>query len=105
MSRHIYVNRYAHPVGEPYRKLMEILADKEYFVITTNVDHQFQKAGIDKQRLFYTQGDYGLWQCSVPCATRPDLLLNPNQLQMVQPIALYVRSRSDSTYFTIPFKL
>ncbi len=67
MSRHIYENRYAHPVGEPYSKLLEIMRDKDYFVITTNVDHQFQKAGFDKQRLFYTQGDYGLWQCSAPC--------------------------------------
>ena len=67
MSRHIYINRYAHPVGEPYSKLLEIMRDKDYFVITTNVDHQFQKVGFDKQRLFYTQGDYGLWQCSVPC--------------------------------------
>ena len=67
MSRHIYINRYAHPVGEPYSKLLEIMRGKDYFVITTNVDHQFQKVGFDKQRLFYTQGDYGLWQCSVPC--------------------------------------
>ena len=46
------------------------MKDKDYFVITTNVDHQFQKAGFDKERLFYTQGDYGLWQCSVPCHKR-----------------------------------
>ena len=45
----------------------ELVKDKDYFVLTTNVDHQFQKAGFDKQRLFYTQGDYGLFQCSVPC--------------------------------------
>lgn len=43
------------------------MKDKDYFVVTTNVDHCFQKAGFDKERLFYTQGDYGLWQCSVPC--------------------------------------
>ena len=46
---------------------MEILKDKDYFVLTTNVDHQFQVAGFAKERLFYTQGDYGLWQCSKPC--------------------------------------
>lgn len=43
------------------------MEDKDYFVLTTNVDHQFQMAGFDKKRLFYTQGDYGLWQCSEPC--------------------------------------
>ncbi|MDE7395225.1 MAG: Sir2 silent information regulator family NAD-dependent deacetylase, partial [Clostridiales bacterium] len=44
-----------------------LVKDKNYFVITTNVDHCFQKAGFDKNRLFYTQGDYGLFQCSEPC--------------------------------------
>jgi NAD-dependent SIR2 family protein deacetylase len=66
-SRHIYYNRYV-PVPKPvYEKLLKLLKDKDYFVITTNVDHQFQKAGFDKQRLFYTQGDYGLFQCAKPC--------------------------------------
>ena len=50
-----------------YKRLFELVKDKDYFVLTTNVDHQFQKAGFDKHRLFYTQGDYGLWQCSEPC--------------------------------------
>ena len=66
-SRHILVNRYEAGVGQPYRDLLELVRDKDYFVLTTNVDHQFQLAGFDKQRLFYTQGDYGLWQCSKPC--------------------------------------
>lgn len=66
-SRHILVNRYDTPVGEPYSALLEIMNGKNYFVLTTNVDHQFQLAGFDKRRLFYTQGDYGLWQCSKPC--------------------------------------
>ncbi len=61
--RNIYVNRYMDPPRDTYNKLLDILKDKDYFVITTNVDHCFQKAGIDKSRLFYTQGDYGLWQC------------------------------------------
>lgn len=67
MSKHIYFNRYAEPVGKVHKQLLEIVKGKDYFVITTNVDHFFQKAGFDKKRLFYTQGDYGLWQCSVPC--------------------------------------
>ena len=66
-SRHILVNRYEAGVGQPYRDLLELVQDKDYFVLTTNVDHQFQLAGFDKKRLFYTQGDYGLWQCSKPC--------------------------------------
>ena len=66
-SRHIYYNRYV-PAPKPvYNNLLKLLKDKNYFVITTNVDHQFQKAGFDKQRLFYTQGDYGLLQCAKPC--------------------------------------
>lgn len=66
-SRYIYINRYMDVDNGTYRLLFELMKDKDYFVITTNVDHQFQKAGFNKHRLFYTQGDYGLWQCSVPC--------------------------------------
>lgn len=66
-SRYIFINRYRDRDNGTYKKLLELVKDKDYFVITTNVDHQFQKAGFDKQRLFYTQGDYGLLQCSEPC--------------------------------------
>lgn len=66
-SRYIYINRYMDAPKPVYAKLLELIKDKDYFVITTNVDHCFQKAGFDKERLFYTQGDYGLFQCSVPC--------------------------------------
>lgn len=66
-SRHIYVNRYMDIPSDLYTKLFDLVKDKDYFVITTNVDHCFQKAGFDKKRLFYTQGDYGLFQCSEPC--------------------------------------
>lgn len=65
-SRYIYVNRYMDAPKPIYQELFELVKDKDYFVITTNVDHCFQKAGFDKKRLFYTQGDYGLFQCSVP---------------------------------------
>lgn len=66
-SRYIYINRYEDHDNGTYKMLYELVKDKDYFVLTTNVDHQFQKAGFDKKRLFYTQGDYGLFQCSVPC--------------------------------------
>ena len=58
---------FACPVGEVYKTLLSLIEGKDYFVLTTNVDHQFQRAGFDKKRLFYTQGDYGLFQCSTPC--------------------------------------
>ena len=67
-SRHIYVNRYVDVPKPVYRNLLDLVYDKDYFVLTTNVDHQFQRAGFDKKRMFYTQGDYGLWQCSDPCS-------------------------------------
>ena len=66
-SRHIFYNRYAEAPVPVYQALLSLVKNKDYFVLTTNVDHQFQKAGFDKQRLFYTQGDYGLWQCSKAC--------------------------------------
>ena len=66
-SRQILVNRYEAGAGKPYCDLLRLVNGKDYFVLTTNVDHQFQLAGFDKQRLFYTQGDYGLWQCSRAC--------------------------------------
>ena len=66
-SRFIWCNRYMDIDNGTYKRLFELVKDKDYFVISTNVDHQFQKAGFDKTRLFYTQGDYGLFQCSEPC--------------------------------------
>ena len=66
-SRYIYINRYMDAPKPVYDNLYELVKDKDYFVITTNVDHCFQKAGFDKHRLYYTQGDYGLFQCSEPC--------------------------------------
>ena len=69
-SRHIMVNRYEKAPKPVYEELFELVKDKDYFVLTTNVDHQFQLAGFDKKRLFYTQGDYGLWQCSKPCCQK-----------------------------------
>ena len=69
-SRAIWINRYVKPPKPVYEELLGLLQGKDYFVITTNVDHQLQKAGFDKERIFYTQGDYGLWQCGKPCHKR-----------------------------------
>ena len=66
-SRYVMCNRYDPIPGHVYQQLLDLLRDRDYFVLTTNVDHCFQRAGFDKQRLFYTQGDYGLFQCSCPC--------------------------------------
>ena len=66
-SRYIYINRYMDAPEPVYDAILKLVQDKDYFVITTNVDHCFQKAGFEKKRLFYTQGDYGLFQCSEPC--------------------------------------
>ena len=66
-SRNIMCNRYDQPPSEVHLKLLKVLRDKDYFVLTTNVDHLFQANGFDKARLFYTQGDYGLFQCPTPC--------------------------------------
>ena len=66
-SRSIWINRYAPIPSDTYDLLLSLVGEKDYFVLTTNVDHCFQRAGFDKRRLFYTQGDYGLWQCSEPC--------------------------------------
>lgn len=66
-SRYIYINRYMDAPKPVYENLLQLVQDKDYFAITTNVDHCFQKAGFDKRRLFYTQGDYGLFQCSESC--------------------------------------
>ena len=69
-ARHIYYNRYIDAPKRVYQTLLETVRDKDYFVITTNVDHQFQRAGFDKKRLFYTQGDYGLFQSVDPAVRK-----------------------------------
>lgn len=66
-SKHIYHNRYQPGSLPLYQKLYQLVKDKDYFVITTNVDGQFQQAGFDPECFFEVQGNYGEWQCSVPC--------------------------------------
>lgn len=69
-SRYVSINRYMDAPVPVYEMLYRLVGEKDYFVLTTNVDHCFQKVGFDKQRLFYTQGDYGLFQCSLPCCQK-----------------------------------
>ena len=86
-SRHILVNRYDMPAGKPYLDLLQLVHNRDYFVLTTNVDHQFQLAGFDKARLFYMQGDYGLWQCSKPC--------HQKTYDNEQPVSQMVKTQKD----------
>ncbi len=69
-SRYIWINRYMDAPKSTYDALFDLVREKDYFVLTTNVDHCFQKASFDKKRLFYTQGDYGLFQCTKPCCQK-----------------------------------
>lgn len=66
-SRHIYYNRYDVRIGKPYLDLLQLVKDRNYFILTTNVDHQFQMAGFPEERIFAVQGDYGLFQCKRAC--------------------------------------
>lgn len=93
-SRHIWVNRYVNIPEPVYDNLLSLIKDKDYFVLTTNVDHCFQKAGFDKHRIFYTQGDYGLFQCSVPC--RSDTCDNRNSIRkMVEAQGFTITENND----------
>ena len=114
-SRYVYINRYMDAPKPVYDDLLKLVQGKDYFVITTNVDHCFQKAGFDKKRLFYTQGDYGLFQCSEPCCqetfenealiremvTRQENMKIPSELLPVCPHCgkpLTMNLRSDDTF-------
>ncbi len=86
-SRYIFINRYQDAPKPVYQNLYRLVKDRDYFVLTTNVDHLFQKAGFEKHRLFYTQGDYGLWQCSIPC--------HPKTYDNEQAVLEMVRQQKD----------
>ena len=92
-SRHIWYNRYVEAPKDTYDKLAQLLAGKYFFVLTTNVDHQFQLAGFPKDRLFYTQGDYGLWQCSQPC--HADTYDNYETVKLMVETQRYMRVSSE----------
>ena len=97
-ARHIYFNRYVDAPKPVYKDLLELVKGKDYFVITTNVDHQFQRAGFDKKRLFYTQGDYGLFQ-----STNPDCKFTFDNKEWVEK-ALKAQGfiKDDNGVFTVP---
>ena len=97
-ARYIYINRYLDAPKDTYRKLYELVKDKDYFVITTNVDHCFQKAGFDKKRLFYTQGDYGLFQ-----SLNPEIRENfDNEEWVIKAMESQGFIKDENGFFTVP---
>ena len=97
-ARHIYFNRYVDVPKPVYKDLFNLVKDKDYFVITTNVDHQFQRAGFDKKRLFYTQGDYGLFQSTNPdCKDTFD-----NKVWVEKALKAQGFIRNDKNEFIVP---
>ena len=112
-ARHIWCNRYVDAPKDTYDKLQQLIenAEKDFFVITTNVDHRFQLAGFPKERLFYTQGDYGLWQCGVPCHTKTyDNHETVRQMMEAQGFEIGTRGRlslpeGDSLAMRVPSEL
>ena len=97
-ARHIYFNRYIDAPKPVYRDLLKIVSDKDYFVITTNVDHQFQRAGVDKKRLFYTQGDYGLFQSVNPAIQKTF----DNEERVMKAMEAQGFVRDDQGVFQVP---
>lgn len=66
-AKHMYINDIGMKATDLYKEILELVKNKKYFVITTNVDDQFYKAGFDKDRIFATQGSYAYIQCSCAC--------------------------------------
>ena len=79
-SRYIWINRYQNPSKPVYDKLYELVREKDYFVLTTNVDHCFQKAGFDKHRLFYTQGDMDCSSAVSPAVRKPGIMKKASEI-------------------------
>ena len=97
-SRNIYCNRYVAPPKPVYENLLRLVSGKDYFVITTNVDHMFQRAGFAKERLFYTQGDYGLFQQKKPVAQKTW----DNEAWVLQAMAVQGFVRNPAGVFVLP---
>lgn len=103
-ARAIYVNRYVSPAKPVYEQLLSLMEDKDYFVITTNVDHQFQRAGFDKKRLFYTQGDYGLFQDSSHTYDNVDWVMSAMEAQgfVKDEDGIYVAPEGQPLHMSLP---
>ena len=97
-ARHIYFNRYIDSPKPVYENLLSLVKDKDYFVLTTNVDHRFQRAGFDKKRLFYTQGDYGLFQSVDPKIAKTF----DNEEWVTKAMAAQGFVRDEDGFFTVP---
>ncbi len=97
-ARHIYFNRYIDAPKPVYQELRSLVKDKDYFVVTTNVDHQFQRAGFDKKRLFYTQGDYGLFQSVNPSVQKT----YDNEEWVMKAMEAQGFTRDENGWFRIP---
>lgn len=97
-ARHIYYNRYIDAPKPVYRELRSLVKDKDYFVVTTNVDHQFQRAGFDKKRLFYTQGDYGLFQSVNPSVQKT----YDNEEWVMKAMEAQGFTRDENGWFQVP---
>ena len=97
-ARSIYFNRYVDAPKPVYKDLLDLVKDKDYFVITTNVDHQFQRTGFDKKRLFYTQGDYGLFQSINPDCK--DTFDNKEWVEKALKVQGFIKD--ESGVFTVP---
>ena len=97
-ARHIYFNRYIDSPKPVYENLLSLVKDKDYFVLTTNVDHRFQRAGFDKKRLFYTQGDYGLFQSVDPKIAKTF----DNEEWVTKAMAAQGFVRDEKGFFTVP---
>ncbi|MBR5721500.1 MAG: hypothetical protein IKX78_03335 [Clostridia bacterium] len=97
-SRHIYFNRYIDSPKPVYENLLSLVKDKDYFILTTNVDHRFQRAGFDKKRLFYTQGDYGLFQSVNPKFTKTF----DNEEWVIKAMVAQGFVHDEDGFFTVP---
>lgn len=97
-ARHIYFNRYVDSPKPVYENLLSLVKDKDYFVLTTNVDHRFQRTGFDKMRLFYTQGDYGLFQSVDPKIKKTF----DNEEWVIKAMAAQGFERDENGFFTVP---
>lgn len=97
-ARHIYFNRYISAPKPVYQQLLSLLKGKDYFMLTTNVDHQFQLAGFDKSRLFYMQGDYGLFQSVNPTNRKT----YDNEAWVMQAMEAQGFERNKNGFFDVP---